>query len=495
MTGHRNPASHSFDSVLDIAASVQAGDRSAVEVVEQHLDRILAADDEIHAFNTVTADAARARAADIDAAVAAGRAVGPLAGVPVALKDNMCTRGVATTCSSRILENWVPPYDATVVERLSAAGAVVVGKTNLDEFAMGSSTENSAFGPTRNPLDTGRVPGGSSGGSAAAVAAGFAAASLGSDTGGSIRQPAALCGLVGMKPTYGAVSRYGLVAFASSLDQIGPFTRTVAESAAVYDVIAGPDPWDSTSIPRQHQPVTAALGDGIDGIRIGVVTELAGRGNDAFEPAVVDAAVAAAEALADAGAKVDEVSIPTAVAGLSAYYMIAPAEASSNLARYDGVRYGLREPGPNTASMMAASRTAGFGDEVKRRIMLGTYALSAGYYDAFYGKAQRIRTLMISEFDRVYENFDVLLSPTSPCVAFEFGAKADPVTMYYNDVCTIPSNLTGHPAMSVPYGTGAHGLPVGVQILAPMLGEPVMYRVAAALERLAPTAGSAVNDH
>ncbi len=474
------------DSVLDIAAAVRAGERSAVDVLEQHLARIAERDDEIHAFNTVTDEAARQQAAAVDASVAAGETVGPLAGVPVALKDNLSTRGVTTTCSSRILENWVPPYDATVVERLAAAGAVFVGKTNLDEFAMGSSTENSAFGPTRNPLDTGRVPGGSSGGSAAAVTAGFAAASLGSDTGGSIRQPAALCGLVGMKPTYGGVSRYGLVAFASSLDQIGPFTRTVAESAAVYDVIAGPDPRDSTSIPKQHPPVSATLDDGIDGLRVGVVTELSGRGNAAFEPGVVEAAFAAAEALSDAGAKVEDVSIPTAVAGLSAYYMIAPAEASSNLARYDGVRYGLRKPGPNTAAMMAASRTAGFGDEVKRRIMLGTYALSAGYYDAFYGKAQRIRTLMIREFDRVYENFDVLLSPTSPCVAFEFGAKADPVTMYYNDVCTIPSNLTGQPAISVPFGTGAHGLPVGVQLMAPMLGEPVMYRVAAALEGLAP---------
>ncbi len=484
MTGSSTPDQEGFESVLDIAAGVAAGERLAVDVLEEHLARIAERDDEIHAFNTVTGDAARERAAAIDATVAAGEAVGPLAGVPIALKDNMCTHGVATTCSSKILEGWIPPYDATVVERLAAAGAVFVGKTNLDEFAMGSSTENSAFGPTRNPLDTSRVPGGSSGGSAAAVAAGFAAASLGSDTGGSIRQPAALCGLVGMKPTYGAVSRYGLVAFASSLDQIGPFTRTVAESAAVYDVIAGPDPRDSTSIPQEHVPVAATLGQGIDGLRIGVITELSGQGNEAFEPEAVAAAVTAAEALSAAGAKVEEVSIPTAVAGLSAYYMIAPAEASSNLARYDGVRYGLREPGPNTASMMAASRTAGFGDEVKRRIMLGTYALSAGYYDAFYGKAQRIRTLMISEFDRVYENVDVLLSPTSPCVAFEFGAKADPVTMYYNDVCTIPSNLTGHPAMSVPFGTGAHGLPVGVQVLAPMLGEPVMYRVAAALEGL-----------
>ncbi len=480
-----NPTPEIFDSVVDLAAAIRSGERSAVDVLDQHLARIEQRDGEIHAFNTVTTDQAREVAGAVDAAIAAGEDVGPLAGVPIALKDNMCTRGVPTTCSSKILENWVPPYNATVVDRLAAAGAVFVGKTNLDEFAMGSSTENSAFGPTRNPLDPSRVPGGSSGGSAAAVAAGFAAASLGSDTGGSIRQPAALCGLVGVKPTYGAVSRYGLVAFASSLDQIGPFTHTVADSAAMLDVIAGPDPADSTSIPQAHQSVSAALEGGVEGLRVGVVTELSGQGVDSFEPEVVEAAVRAADALAEAGAKVEEVSIPSAVAGLSAYYMIAPAEASSNLARYDGVRYGLREPGPNTASMMAASRTAGFGDEVKRRIMLGTYALSAGYYDAFYGKAQRIRTLMIREFDQVYQNHDVLLSPTSPCVAFEFGAKADPVTMYYNDVCTIPCNLTGHPAMSVPFGTGAHGMPLGVQVMAPMLGEPVMYRVAAALERLA----------
>jgi aspartyl-tRNA(Asn)/glutamyl-tRNA(Gln) amidotransferase subunit A len=367
----------------------------------------------------------------------------------------------------------------------------MVGKTNLDEFAMGSSTENSAFGPTRNPLDESRVPGGSSGGSAAAVAAGFAPLSFGSDTGGSIRQPAALCGVVGVKPTYGAVSRYGLIAFASSLDQIGPFTRTVAESATALDVISGFDPRDSTSINQELAPVTPALDQGVEGLRVGIISELSRQGLDGFEPEVIARSHEAADALSAAGAKVEEVSIPSAMAGLSAYYMIAPAEASSNLARYDGVRYGIRKPGPNTASMMAASRTAGFGDEVKRRIMLGTYALSAGYYDAFYGKAQRVRTIMIREFDEVYKDFDVLLSPTSPCVAFPFGAKADPLTMYYNDVCTIPSNLTGHPAMSVPFGTGAEGLPVGVQVLAPMLGEVNMFRAAAALERAAASRGEA----
>ncbi len=477
-------------SALAIAASVRDGSRSAESVVEEHLAAIAAGDEEIHAFNTVIADEALSAARSVDQAVAAGQDPGPLAGVPVALKDNMCTRGVPTTCSSRMLEDWKPPYDATVVEKLEAAGAVIVGKTNLDEFAMGSSTENSAFGPTRNPLATDRVPGGSSGGSAAAVAAGFAALSLGSDTGGSIRQPAALCGVVGVKPTYGMVSRYGLVAFASSLDQIGPFSHSVADGAAMLDVIAGHDPRDSTSIDRDFAPVSPHLDDGIDGLRVGVIAELAGADTDGFEPEVVEQSRKAADALGSLGAKVEEVSIPSTIAGLSAYYMIAPAEASSNLARYDGVRYGLRRPGANTAAMMTASRTAGFGDEVKRRIMLGTYALSAGYYDAFYGKAQRVRTLMIQQFDEVYQNFDVLLTPTSPCVAFPFGAKADPVTMYYNDVCTIPSNLTGQPAMSVPFGTGADGLPVGVQVLAPMLGEVDMFRVAAALEQAAEDQGS-----
>jgi aspartyl-tRNA(Asn)/glutamyl-tRNA(Gln) amidotransferase subunit A len=473
-------------TATELAAAVRSGERSAREVVEAHLDHIAVTDGEIHAFNQVLGDEARAAADAVDAVVAAGDDPGPLAGVPVALKDNLCTRGVPTTCGSRILEGWRPPYDATVVERLRAAGAIVVGKTNLDEFAMGSSTENSAFGPTRNPLATDRVPGGSSGGSAAAVAAGFAPAALGSDTGGSIRQPAALCGVVGAKPTYGAVSRYGLIAFASSLDQIGPFTHTVADSALVLMAIAGHDPHDSTSIPRPFPDVVGALGEGVEGLRVGVVSELTGDGVDGIEPEVLARTAEAADALSAAGAKVEAVSVPSAVAGLSAYYLIAPAEASSNLARYDGVRYGLRQDGANTAAMMAASRTAGFGDEVKRRIMLGTYALSAGYWDAFYGRAQRVRTVMINEFERVYQDHDVLLAPTSPCVAFPFGAKDDPLAMYLNDVCTIPSNLTGHPAISVPYGTGADGLPVGVQVLAPLLGEAVMYRVAAALEEVAP---------
>ncbi|MFV0259491.1 MAG: Asp-tRNA(Asn)/Glu-tRNA(Gln) amidotransferase subunit GatA [Acidimicrobiales bacterium] len=473
-----------------IAAAVRSGERTAREVVETHLARMAERDGSVNAFLHVMTEQALAEADAVDAVVAAGGDPGPLAGVPVALKDNLCTRQTPTTCSSRILEGWRPPYDATVVERLRAAGAIAVGKTNLDEFAMGSSTENSAYGPTRNPLDLDRVPGGSSGGSAAAVAADMVPLSFGSDTGGSIRQPAALCGVVGVKPSYGAVSRYGLVAFASSLDQIGPFATTVADAAEALTAIAGPDPRDSTSIPDSFADVRPGLDVGVDGLRIGVVGELsggaAGAGVEGIEAEVLDRLHEAADALAGAGAKVEEVSVPSAVAGLSAYYLLAPAEASSNLARFDGVRYGLRRDGPSTAAMMRATRTAGFGDEVKRRIMLGTYALSAGYWDAFYGRAQRVRTVMIDEFERVYRDYDVLLTPTSPCVAFPLGAKADPLTMYLNDVCTIPSNLTGHPAMSVPFGTGAEGLPVGVQVLAPMRGEAVMFRVAAAIEELAP---------
>jgi aspartyl-tRNA(Asn)/glutamyl-tRNA(Gln) amidotransferase subunit A len=470
-------------SAADIAAAVRSGTRSARDVLEEHLARIDAHEVDIHAFNLVLADEARATADAIDARVAAGDDVGPLAGVPVALKDNMCTRGIPTTCSSRILDGWRPPYDATVVGRLVNAGAVVVGKTNLDEFAMGSSTENSAFGPTHNPHDTGRVPGGSSGGSAAAVAAGFASVSIGSDTGGSIRQPAALCGVVGVKPTYGGVSRYGLLAFASSLDQIGPFSNDVADAALVHEVIGGHDPLDSTSIHGEVPSLLDQLDGGIEGLKIGLISELMGD-LEGMSPEVVERTRQAASALAEAGAEIVEVSVPSTIYGLSAYYLIAPAEASSNLSRYDGVRYGLRVDGADVSEMNINTRTAGFGDEVKRRIMLGTYALSAGYHDAYYGKAQRVRTLIANDFARAYSEVDVLMSPTSPCTAFAIGEKtADPMTMYVNDVCTIPSNLSGHPAMSVPYGQGADGLPIGVQILAPPMGEPVMYRTAAALER------------
>jgi aspartyl-tRNA(Asn)/glutamyl-tRNA(Gln) amidotransferase subunit A len=469
-----------FDSVVDLAGAVREGSASAADVLEQHLARIEAREGEIHAFNLVTADAARRDAAAIDAAVSRGEDPGALAGVPVALKDNLCTRGVPTTCSSRILEGWRPPYDATVVERLRRAGAVVVGKTNLDEFAMGSSTENSAFGPTRNPLDTSRVPGGSSGGSAAAVAAGFAAASLGSDTGGSIRQPAALCGLVGVKPTYGLVSRLGLVAFASSLDQIGPFTHTVADAALVLEVIAGHDPLDSTSLPSSVPAVRRAVDEGVAGMRIGRVTDLP----EGSEPDVRARLDEAFEALERAGATVVDVALPSMQYGLTAYYLVAPAEASSNLARYDGVRYGLRVEAGDLNATYAATRAAGFGPEVKRRIMLGTYALSAGYYDAYYGKALKVRRLIADDFAAAYASCDAILTPTSPSVAFPFGDKtSDPLAMYLCDVFTIPTNLAGHAAMSVPFRTGAHGLPVGVQVLAPALGEVAMFRVAGELER------------
>jgi aspartyl-tRNA(Asn)/glutamyl-tRNA(Gln) amidotransferase subunit A len=467
-------------TAIDIAAAVRSGERTAREVVDEHLARIEERESELHAFNLVLADEARAEADAIDARIAHGADPGPLAGVPVALKDNFCTRGIPTTCSSKILEGWRPPYDATVVQRLRAAGAVIVGKTNLDEFAMGSSTENSAFGPTRNPHDPSRVPGGSSGGSAAAVAAGFSPLAFGSDTGGSIRQPAAFCGVVGVKPTYGRVSRYGLVAFASSLDQIGPFSASVADSALALDVIAGHDPCDTTSIPEAMPSLMDALDGGVDGLRIGVVSEFLEA--DGLAPDMARQVRQAADALERAGAKVEEASVPSTIYGLSAYYLIAPAEASSNLARYDGVRYGLRVDAPTTAEMNAVTRTAGFGAEVKRRIMLGTYALSAGYYDAYYGKSLRVRTLILRDLERAYESFDLLIGPTAPTTAFPFGAKADPLAMYLNDVFTIPSNLAGHPAVSVPFGTGDDGLPVGVQVLAPALGEAAMFRGAAALE-------------
>jgi aspartyl-tRNA(Asn)/glutamyl-tRNA(Gln) amidotransferase subunit A len=412
--------------------------------------------------------------------VQAGKKVGRLAGVTIALKDNMCTRGVETTCSSKILAGWKPPYDATVVRRLADEGAVFVGKTNLDEFAMGSSTENSAFGPTRNPLDTSRVPGGSSGGSAAAVAAGFATASLGSDTGGSIRQPAALCGLVGVKPTYGMVSRQGLVAFGSSLDQIGPFTTTVADAALMMEVIAGHDPLDSTSLPQPAPLLSGELSKGVQGMRIGRITDMP----EGSSPDVLAQLEAAFDALRAAGATVVDVQMPSMLYGLTAYYLVAPAEASSNLARFDGVRYGLRVDAKDLNSMYGATRAAGFGDEVKRRIMLGTYALSAGYYDAYYGKALKVRRLIADDFAKAYTKCDAILTPTSPTVAFKFGDKtSNPLAMYLCDVFTIPTNLAGHAAMSVPFGTGEAGLPVGVQILAPALGEAPMFRVAAELER------------
>jgi len=471
-----------FQSARSIAASVATGESSAVDVVSQHLARIEEREEEVHAFNLVLHDEALQSAERVDERIAAGEQVGPLAGVPIALKDNLCTRGIPTTCSSNILDGWRPPYDATVVSRLADAGAVFVGKTNLDEFAMGSSTENSAFGPTRNPLDTSRVPGGSSGGSAAAVAAGFSAMSLGSDTGGSIRQPAALCGVVGVKPTYGAVSRLGLIAFASSLDQIGPFTHDVADAALLLECMAGHDPGDSTSIPKPFPSLSESLDRGVAGLRIGRIVDLPS-GADADVVASVDRAF---EVLADAGAEIIDVTIPAFTYGLTAYYLIAPAEASSNLARYDGVRFGSRVEAADTNSMYMATRGEGFGPEVKRRIMLGTYALSAGYYDAYYGKALKVRRLMAQDFATAYESVDALVTPASPSVAFPFGSKtSDPLAMYLCDTYTIPSNLIGHPAMSVPFGAGENDLPVGVQVLAPAMGEPTMFAVAAELERSA----------
>lgn len=466
-------------SAHEIASLVAGGKLSARTIVDEHLARIAKHDGDINAFNLVTSDAAREHADQIDADVKAGRPVGPLAGVPIALKDNLCTHGVETTCSSRILKGWKPPYDATVVSRLRAAGAVVVGKTNLDEFAMGSSTENSAFGPTRNPRDTSRVPGGSSGGSAAAVAAGFSSVSLGTDTGGSIRQPAALCGVVGVKPTYGMVSRYGVVAYASSLDQVGPFASNVADAALVTEIISGHDPMDSTSIPQSAPQLVGAVTQGVAGMRIGRVTDLP----SGAEPEVVAQLDAAFDALRTAGATIVDITLPSLSYALTAYYIIAPAEASSNLARFDGVRYGLRVPAVDTNAMYGATRAAGFGDEVKRRIMLGTYALSAGYYDAYYGKALKVRRLIANDFNAAYEKVDTILMPTSPMVAFSFGDKVDdPMSMYLCDIYTIPTNLAGHAAMSVPFGTGAHGLPVGIQVLAPALGEVAMFRVGGALE-------------
>ena len=470
-------------SAADIAWNVRNNLISAADILERHLAAIDAREGDVHAFNLVLADEARARAAEIDDAVSVGRDPGPLAGVPIALKDNMCTRGIPTTCSSKILDGWRPPYDATVVTKLHEAGAIVIGKTNLDEFAMGSSTENSAFGPTRNPHDTTRVPGGSSGGSAAAVAAGFAAASLGSDTGGSIRQPAALCGVVGVKPTYGAVSRYGLVAFASSLDQIGPFAHDVADAALVLEAISGHDQMDSTSIRQGPLEITRQLDMGVAGLRVGRITDLP----EGASPDVAARLDEAFDALRDAGAEIVDVEVPAFGYGLTAYYLIAPAEASSNLARYDGVRFGHRVEAPDTNAMYMATRTDGFGAEVKRRIMLGTYALSAGYYDAYYGRALKVRRRIAADFAAAYERADVLLTPASPTVAFHLGDKtSDPMSMYLCDTYTIPSNLTGDPGMSVPFGTGDDGLPVGVQVLAPALQESRMFRTAAELERRAP---------
>ncbi len=465
------------------AGGLRSGDLSAVELLEAVHRRAAMTEANLHAYLTLDREGAARAAVGADAGFKRGADLGPLQGIPVALKDNMVTRGLETTCSSKILAGYLPPYDGTATTRLRAGGAVILGKTNLDEFAMGSSTENSAYGTSRNPWDPDRVPGGSSGGSAAAVAAGSAMVAFGSDTGGSIRQPAALCGIVGMKPTYGLVSRYGLIAFASSLDQIGPLARSVEDAVAALEVVGGYDPADSTSYPGAVPDYRSGLESGVSGLRIGVVTELNGAG---IEPAVQAAVNRTLDQLENAGATIVQLSLPSVEYALSAYYLIAPAECSANLARFDGVRYGLRRLGENVEEMMSNTRAEGFGPEVTRRILLGTYALSAGYYDAFYGQAQRVRTLIIRDFQAAYEQADVLVSPTSPTTAFPIGARTDdPLSMYMSDVCTIPSNLSGDPAISVPVGLDDAGLPIGFQVMAPALGEPVMFRVAAEVERLA----------
>jgi aspartyl-tRNA(Asn)/glutamyl-tRNA(Gln) amidotransferase subunit A len=469
-------------TLAEAAGSLRAGELSARELLRATLDRAVLTEAQLHAYLTIDHDGAEAAAAAADETHVRGEWAGPLHGIPVAVKDNMVTAGLETTAGSQILAGYVPPYDATVVAGLRRAGAVIVGKTNLDEFAMGSSTENSGYGPSANPWDTGRVPGGSSGGSAAAVAAGSAMMALGSDTGGSIRQPAALCGTVGMKPTYGLVSRYGLIAFASSLDQIGPLARTVDDAATALEVIAGHDPRDATSYRGEYPRYRASIGRGVAGLRVGVVRELTG---DGIEPDVLSAFHSVVESLADAGAIVGDVSLPAMEYALSAYYLIAPAECSANLARFDGVRYGLRVGGATVEEMTARTRAGGFGPEVTRRVLLGTYALSAGYYDAFYGQAQKVRTLVIQDFTKAYEDVDVLVSPSSPMTAFEFGSRTeDPLSMYLVDVCTIPSNLAGAPGISVPIGLDASGLPIGFQVMAPALGEEVLFRVAAEVEQL-----------
>ncbi|MGY1602897.1 Asp-tRNA(Asn)/Glu-tRNA(Gln) amidotransferase subunit GatA [Geodermatophilus sp. SYSU D00815] len=476
--------------VAGLTRLLSSGEVSAAEVTQAYLDRIAAEDGRIGAYLFVDPDAALARAREIDAARAAGTELGPLAGVPMALKDVFVTDGVPSTSGSKILEGWRPPYDATVAARLKAAGTVLLGKTNMDEFAMGSSTENSAYGATRNPWDVERVPGGSSGGSSAAVAGFLAPWALGTDTGGSIRQPAAVTGLVGHKPTYGSVSRYGLIAFSSSLDQAGPMTRTVLDAALLHEVIGGHDPCDSTSIDAPLPPLAecarrGAAGD-LAGLRVGVVRELGGEGHsDGYEPGVLARFAEAVALLEGMGAEVTEVSCPAFDLALPAYYLIAPSEASSNLARFDGVRYGLRvgdDGERDLDTVMALTREQGFGPEVKRRIILGTYALSSGYYEAYYGQAQKVRTLITRNFNAAFEQVDVLVSPTTPTVAFPLGARVDdPLAMYAADLCTLPASLAGLPAISVPCGL-SEGLPVGFQVMAPALADDRCYSVAAALE-------------
>ncbi|MDT7549078.1 MAG: aspartyl-tRNA(Asn)/glutamyl-tRNA(Gln) amidotransferase subunit [Actinomycetota bacterium] len=470
-------------TAVQTAAAIAARDTTATEVAQAHLDRIAAVDGRVHAFLHVDAEGALDTARRVDA----GELTGPLAGVPLALKDVIVQRGIPTTVGSRILEGWRPPYDATVTTRLKEAGIVILGKTNMDEFAMGSSTEHSAYGPTHNPWDLTRIPGGSGGGSSAAIASYQAPLAIGTDTGGSIRQPAAVTGTVGVKPTYGGVSRYGLVAFSSSLDQAGPCARTVMDAALLHATIAGHDPKDSTSIPADVPPVVeAARQADVAGMTVGVVRELSGEG---YQPGVEARFAEAVELLTDLGAKVVEVSCPHFLYALPAYYLIAPSEASSNLARFDSVRYGLRVGDDGERSLeevMSLTRAQGFGAEVKRRIILGTYALSSGYYDAYYGQAQKVRTLITQDFTAAFELADVLVSPAAPTVAFPLGAKLeDPLAMYKQDICSIPANLYGGPAASFPVGL-SEGLPVGLQVMAPTLREDLLYQVGGALEAALP---------
>ena len=472
-------------SAVEMAAAMSAGDVSSRELTEAHLARISQVDDEVHAFLHVDREAALAAAEAVDRLRAAGESLGPLAGVPIAVKDVVATKGVPTTCGSRILAGWVPVYDATVAARLKDAGTVMLGKTNMDEFAMGSSTEHSAFGPTRNPWRLDRAPGGSGGGSAAAVAAFEAPIAIGTDTGGSIRQPAALTGTVGVKPTYGGVSRYGLVALASSLDQAGPCARTVLDAALLHAAIGGHDPKDSTSIDAPVPGVVEAARSGdVTGLRVGLVRQLSGDGFQAGVRSRFDEAVAVLSGL---GAEVVEIDLPHADYALAAYYLILPSECSSNLAKFDGMRYGLRagdDGQRSVAEVMSLTRGEGFGDEAKRRIMIGTYALSSGYYDAYYGQAQKVRTLIAQDFTRAFAEVDVLISPTSPTTAFALGEKLDdPVAMYLNDIATIPVNLAGICGMSLPIGLAPEdGLPVGLQIMAPAMADDRLYNVGAALE-------------
>jgi len=467
-------------TIHELGARFRRGDATPTQAAREYLDRIAALDPKVKAYLTVTGEAALARAAEADARFKSGAPLGPLDGVPLGVKDVFCTRGVRTTCGSKILEGFVPPYDATVVTRLLGAGAVILGKLNMDEFAMGSSTENSAYFTTRNPWDLSRVPGGSSGGSAAAVAADLAAGTLGTDTGGSIRQPAAFCGSVGLKPTYGRVSRFGLVAFASSLDQAGPLAKDVVDAALMLQAIAGHDPKDSTSAAISVPDYAADLELGVQGLRVGVPSEYFIEGLD---PEVEAAVRAAIETLKGLGAKAESVSLPHTEYGLAAYYVIAPAECSSNLARYDGVKYGLRVPGArDLIDMYSRTRGAGFGAEVKRRVMLGTYALSAGYYDAYYGKAQKVRTLVQRDFQKAFERVDVVVAPTTPSAAFKMGEKEDPLSMYLNDVFTIPVNLTGLPGLSVPAGFTKAGLPIGLQVIGKAFDEATLLRTARAYE-------------